>query len=106
MRTMPKAPTLHNAKPYVPPRWEIADVSAIQAVSKGTASPDQQVRAIEYIQYAIAGFDDLPYRPGAGEGDRDTAFACGKYFVAQQIDKMQKISIPGIMQEEAKRKQK
>ena len=103
---MPKAPTLHNAKPYVPPKWEIADVSAIQAVSKGTATPEQQIRALDYIQYAIAAFDDLPYRPGAGDGDRDTAFACGKYFVAHQIDKMKKINVHGIMQEEAKRKQK
>lgn len=80
--------------PYIPPVWEPADISAIQALQRGDASPDQQRRALDYI-INLAGTYDLSYRP---ESDRDTTFAEGKRFVGLQIVKALKINLAALRQ--------
>lgn len=82
-----------KAKPYVPPDWEPADVSAIQALVRGDATPDQQRRAVDYIINDIADTYGLSYRP---ESDRDTAFAEGKRFVGLQIVKATKLNLASL----------
>jgi hypothetical protein len=42
----------------------------------------QQRRALKWIVEKAAGAYDQPYRPGAPD---ETAFACGRMFVGQQI---------------------
>lgn len=61
-----------------------ADEYALRALQTGTATSDQQRRALKWIVEQAAGSYDQPFRPGA-DGDRDTAFACGRMFVGQQI---------------------
>lgn len=69
--------------PWKPAPYEIADVSAFQALVRGEAAPDQQQRAVKWLVGA-AGTYDLSYRPGAA-GERDTAFAEGKRFIGLQV---------------------
>lgn len=69
---------------YFPPPYEIADFSALKGLAAGTASPEQQQRALKWIIEAACGTYELSYRP---ESDRDTAFAEGRRFVGLQIVK-------------------
>lgn len=79
--------------PYTPPPWQEADISAMQALQRGEASPEQQQRALNWwINVACATYD-MAYRPGGPEGDRDTAFACGRAFPGQQTVKLLKLNL-------------
>lgn len=60
---------------------ELADAHALRAMHEGTASPDQQRRAMRWILERAAMVGKIPYWPS----DRDTAFACGRQFVGKQI---------------------
>lgn len=75
--------------PWVPPAYELADVSAIQGLAGGTANADQQQRALKWIIEACAATYDFHYYPS----ERDTAFSLGKQFVGQQIVKLTKLRI-------------
>lgn len=77
-----------NNGAYLPPAYELADVSAIQAVEKGSASPEQQKRALRWIVHKACGTYDMPFRPGGQDGERETNLALGRMFVGQQIVKM------------------
>lgn len=72
-----------------PSKWELADASAIQAVVKGEASPEQQRRAMNWIIYNCAAVNDLEYRPD----QRDHAFVSGKRFVGLEIITLIKINV-------------
>lgn len=76
--------------PYLPPLWEPADATALQALAKGTADADQQKRALNWIVNGASNTYDLEYRPDS----RDHAFASGRRFVGLQIIKLLKV-IPG-----------
>lgn len=73
---------LKNA-PWMPVSYEIADATALKALSVGTATPEQQVRALAWIQRKACALPDWAYRPGANE--RDTLIALGRQFVGHQI---------------------
>ena len=75
--------------PHIPPPYAVADVSAVQALQQGTATPDQQVRALKWIIEQGAGVYEFNYYPT----DRDTAFALGRAFVGQQLVKLLKLSV-------------
>lgn len=88
------------ALPYAPAEYEPADVSAIQALQRGDASPDLQRRALAFIINDLARTYDLSYRPNS---DRDTAFAEGKRFVGLQIVKLLKLNVEAIRQAKARK---
>lgn len=67
----------------MPVPYEIADATAMKALAVGTASPEQQLRVLAWIQRRACGLPDWPYRPGAN--DRDTLIALGRQFVGHQI---------------------
>lgn len=90
---------LPNAQPWAPADHDVAEVSAIQALAAGNASPDQQKRALDYIIVVLAGTYDMSYRPNS---QRDTDFAEGKRFVGNQIVLMTKLDTKKL----AERKQK
>lgn len=71
--------------PWELPKYELADVSALQALQRGEASPDQQQRALNFITYQIAALREDKFFPGGIEGQRATDFALGKEFVARRI---------------------
>jgi len=84
------APKASRAKgPNIPPRYELADVSAFQALQIGNATPEQQMRALKWLIERGAGTYDHHFYPS----DRDTAFALGRAFVGQQVVKLLKLSV-------------
>ena len=90
---MPKA-----SAPWLPISYDgkKADVAALQAMRRGEANADQQVRALEFILETICDRNGMSYRPGGLEGDRDTAFAEGRRFVGNQIVKLTKLPLSTI----------
>lgn len=72
------------------PDYDIADVAAIQALSKGVATPDQQKRALDWIILKASMTYDNPF-------DLDSAHIsahyAGRMFVGQQIVKLVKLNI-------------
>lgn len=78
--------------PWLPPKWELADAAAIQALVQGAATADQQQRAVAYIVNALCATYDLSFRPGP-DGERDTAFAEGRRFVGLELVKLTKLNL-------------
>lgn len=64
-------------KGYLSCRESYEATVALQALSEGTATPDQQKRVIEWIQDASM-VNALNYD---SESDRNTAFMCGRQYV-------------------------
>jgi hypothetical protein len=63
-------------EPWAPPtETMLPDVMAVKALADGTATPDQQKRALHFILVHVCKVDDEPYCPSS---DRDTAYALGK----------------------------
>lgn len=62
----------------------------------GTASADQQRRALKYIIEVLCGTYDMSYQPGDGDGRRDSDFAEGKRFVGNQIVKFVNMNLASL----------
>jgi hypothetical protein len=82
-------------EPWIPPEYETADAAAIRSLRDGTATPEQQKRALAYIVNTLAATYDLSYRPTS---DRDTAFAEGRRFVGLQCVKLMNLNLALIKQ--------
>lgn len=63
---------------------ELADAHALRAMSNGTASADQQQRALKWILHKACVVGGMPYE----ETDRDTAFQLGRLFVGKEIGRL------------------
>ena len=74
---------------FKPPEYDKADVTAIQQLEQGTANPDLQKRALEWIIKEVCKTYDLSYRPG---DTHETALAEGRRFVGLEIVKMLKLN--------------
>ena len=74
---------------YLPPKAAIADTAALQAISRGEATPEQQKRGLKWIIEAGAATYDQSYRVDSHE----TAFAEGRRFVGNSIIKELKINL-------------
>lgn len=75
--------------PYAPAPWEDADITAIQALERGEASPEQQKRALKWIIDNAAQTHDVEYR----SEPHDHAFCSGRRFVGLQIIKAIKLNL-------------
>lgn len=73
---------------WYPSQYDKPDIFAIKAVADGTASEDQQKRAIAWLINKAAMTYDVSFRSDADGGDRETAFAEGRRFVGLEIVKM------------------
>lgn len=82
-----KPQTKRAVGPHMPADYTLADITALQALSNGTADEVQQKRALDWMIQQAAGTYDFHYYPT----DRETAFALGRSFVGQQIVKLLKI---------------
>ena len=89
-----------NAKtsPWYPPPYEIADISAIRCVATGTATPEQQQRAMKWVIEIACATYEMSYRPS---GDRDTSFAEGRRFVGLQIVKLLRLDLSLLTREKS-----
>lgn len=76
----------------MPADYSPEDVSAIKALSTGTANEGQQKRALDWIIRSAGGAYELSYRSDADGGSRETDFAEGRRFVGLQIVKMVNMS--------------
>lgn len=86
-----KKPDLSRG-PHVPATYTLADASAIQALHRGDASPDQQQRALKWLIEKASNTYEFHFYPG----DRDTAFALGRGFVGQQVVKLLKLDLSSL----------
>ena len=50
---MPRRPP--PGAPWLPPKWDVPDAGALQALARGDASPAQQQRALDWIVTAACG---------------------------------------------------
>ena len=75
-----------SSAPWMPVDYAKADVAALQAMKRGEATPDQQIRALEYIVGTVCDRNGMSFRPGP-DGALEMAFAEGKRHVANQIVK-------------------
>lgn len=87
---------LENAS-WQPAGYELADVTAIQAIARGDASPDMQRRALDWIIKRACATYDFAYRPNS---DRDTNLALGRQFAGQQIVKLLHLNPAGLRRNE------
>ena len=76
---------------FEPPEYNDAIIGALKSLASGVANEGQQRLALNWIIEKAAQTYDQPFRPGGQDGDRDTAFACGRMFVGQQIVKVMKL---------------
>ena len=76
--------------PWLPCKYEVADVAAIQALQRGDASEHQQKRALAFIVNNVAATYDEPYFT---DSQRDTDYALGRAYVGRQIVKMTKLNL-------------
>lgn len=85
----------HN-QPWLPARYEPADVSAIQALVRGDADDGQQKRAIAYIINNLCGTYDVSFHPGGTDAQRNTDFSEGKRWIGLQLVKFTKLNISAL----------
>ena len=88
--------------PWLPADYSYKDVVAVKAVAQGTATAEQQTRAVDWIINQAALTYDMPFRSDADGGDRDTTFALGKVFVGQQVVKL--VNLPLALMETLRKK--
>ena len=89
---------IHDNAPWKPAKWELADASALQAMARGDATKDQQIRALKWVIELAAGTYDMSYRPG--DTSRDTDFAEGRRSVGLQIVKLLKMNLSELRRKE------
>jgi hypothetical protein len=78
---------------WLPSEYENADVSSLQALSRGEASPDQQKRALDWIIWKGCRTYEPEYRFGGKEAERDSCHAAGTRWVGLQIIKLLKLNL-------------
>ena len=83
--------------PWLPAKYERADVAAMQALVIGEADPGQQTRALDWIIQEACHRDDMSYQPASS---RDSDFAEGKRYVGNQIVKLTKLNIATVKEKE------
>lgn len=76
--------------PWAPAKYDDAVVYALKAIERGEPSPEQCVRALNWIIHDLCKTGDMSYRPNSV---RDSDFAEGKRFVGNQIIKMLKLNM-------------
>jgi hypothetical protein len=89
-------------EPWTPPEYDDLTVIAIKAVANGTASDDQQRRAMRFIVEQVCATYDLSFRPGGLEGARATDFAEGRRFTGTQIVKLINLPLNAIRKAQGK----
>lgn len=93
-------PIKTHQDPWKPVAYDVADAAALQALSEGRATPEQQIRALKWIVEIASGTYDLSFRPGS-TGDRDTAFAEGRRFVGMSCVKLTKLNLAALRSQDA-----
>lgn len=91
--------------PWLPAKYTVAEVAAIQAMHRGDADEYQQKCALRWIIESAARAGDELYFPTDADNDgrRDTDYALGKRYVGNQIIKLTLLDLKTLKdQDEAK----
>jgi len=86
-------------EPWHPADWDVADAGAIQALTRGEASPEQQRRALDWIVNRAAMTYDEPFIPGKADV---SDYLAGRMSVGRQIVKLTKVDIQAMQAAQAK----
>lgn len=86
-KQLKRAGQVKAPKPWEPVPWEDHHVFALQGLQAGTATPDQQRAALDWILRGLCATYELSYRPDGG-----TEFCEGRRFVGLQIVKLLNIN--------------
>ena len=84
--------------PYLPPVYTRADVLAVQALAAGTATPEQQQRALRYVVEDVSRYYEISYCSGP-DGARDSAMAEGRRFVGGWLVLLTKMNVSVVFKE-------
>lgn len=77
--------------------WEPTDISAVRALERGDASPDQQQRALAWFINHAAKTYDSTFIPGSPDA---SAFAEGRRFVGLQTVMLLKLNASAFTKEQ------
>jgi hypothetical protein len=78
---------MRDQRADAPAEYDRQIISAVTAFMQGLASDGQQIIVRDWILHNVCQVDGSAYYRGA-DGDRDTAFALGKRYVANSLRKM------------------
>jgi len=78
-----------EAKSYYPVQTNLPMAAAMQALRRGEATPEQQIKLTDWIINDVCRTYDLSWR----ESERETSFAEGRRFVGLQLVKFIKIDL-------------
>lgn len=87
--------------PWLPPKYELSDATALQALSRGEADKHQQERALKWIIETACDTYGMHFFPGE-DGRRNTDFALGRRFVGQEVVKMLKLNVGNLRRNDVK----
>lgn len=76
--------------PWADPKFDPADIGAIQALFRGDATKDQQQRAINFIVSEVCA---VPYSAYDPKNQRNTDFALGKQRVGHLIVRYNRLNV-------------
>lgn len=87
--TQPPEPRRKRTGPWLAPPYDPANAYAMQALSRGDASPHQQRKALDFIVKTLCRAESMSFEPPAGndDGRRASDFAEGKRWIAYMIRK-------------------
>jgi len=78
---------------WLPAEWDLPDASALQALGRGDATPEQQKRALTVIVEKLAGTYEHTFVPG---GQDQTIYLEGRRSVGLQIVKLLKVDLAAL----------
>lgn len=90
MRQPKPGPVKKRREPWHPAEWTIEDAQAVQALSRGAATPVEQVRALKWIIEQAAMTYDEPFVPGE---EATRSYLMGRMSVGRQIVKLVKVPL-------------
>lgn len=76
--------------PFLPAPYELADLSAVQAVARGEADGQQQKRALKWIIEQACDTYGLGWHP---DGPHAASFVAGRRFSGMQVVKAVNVNI-------------
>lgn len=85
-----------SAPPYFFCPWELVDASALQALQRGDASPEQQRRALDWVINSASRYYDISFQPGQPDAGH---FMEGRRFVGGEVVKLLRINTAAFLKE-------
>ena len=95
-------PSSNLAERWLPREWDLPDAHALQALGRGEASKEQQLRALRWIVEGAAGTYEETFVPREGD---TSSYLQGRRSVGLQIVKLLKVDLAALRQAAAAKNQ-